>query len=791
MTHRLRWTLNATLTVALMASFQPLASQTSNERSILGLEPGDHRLQNDDIGVILWGPDNAPTLSVGKSDVWDRRNPASSKPVITLEQIIQGAKEGDPSVINGAAYYNAYNLYDFPCPKPVGQLILKLHFMGADGTLAVDRQERATRLKATNGTKSVDLRLFVSAVRNLISIGGEAKGLEAGDLEVRLYRHRDTIVPGGELNPTLGPKTHSATDFEQLPMPRADQADAVFWIAQDFPAERTFPEGFTSVLAAQVVGPEATFAATEGETGLGTPMLAEKEGRIDHGTYKRYTPVNESPGSSATATVGSLNGPFQIFATVATTQEDPNPVDRARQQLREAIVMGEEALWKEHEAQLDAYEKRPHARAWTSDGKPVIDATWGGVPYRVRPGGYYGDIPLCSVASTKFCFQDSSIWHGDFHFNELDATGPCIQRQFDSLDAYFRMIYTMLPMAQANAREVYDCAGAMYPLVHYPLKADTVIHTHMTWEQSMEITALLTRPFWQRFLYTWDPDFLRQLAYPVLSDGARFYADFLRLGEDGLYHVFPTVSPEHRGITKDLKFNRDSQSGITLIRYHLRAAAEGAGLLDVDEEEAHHWREIAEKMPDYPTIPTPEGPIFIDVEGAEPIEYNIAVPLSAVFWGDDIGLDSPPDQLATAWRTLRTIDVWEPHRGYLTRVRRRLGMHLHSDGLSAENFLQSHTGAIHVFPTVTANFEGGFENLGAQGGFVLSATRTKEGVRSVTVSSLAGNTCKLARFWFENDKVRVEDPTTGGVVPVRLSDEYLTFETLAGREYRVGVERDE
>jgi len=175
---------------------------------------------------------------------------------------------------------------------------------------------------------------------------------------------------------------------------------------------------------------------------------------------------------------------------------------------------------------LARYEAQPHARAWSADGSLKVDVPWGGLPYRARPFGYYGDVAICSVDSTKFCFQDSSMWHADFHFNEVNATGLCLQRQFDALDSYFVMIRALLPMAQANAREVYGCAGAMYPLVHYPLKAKTIIHSHITWEQSMEITAMLAKPFWLRFLYTWDRDFLRRTAYPLMREGARFYGGF-------------------------------------------------------------------------------------------------------------------------------------------------------------------------------------------------------------------------------------------------------------------------
>lgn len=761
---------------------------SAEDVSILGLEPGSTRLANDDVGVILWGPNHSPTLNVGKSDVWDRRLP-KEKPVITMKDIVRMAEAGDPVILDGAAWYTAYNHYDFPCPKPVGQVIFRLPFLDDGGTLSLDVEPRRITLVARHGEKRLTLRVFVSSVRNLIVVHGHGTGLEKGDVAIRLYRHRDTIVPGGELHPTIAGK-HSPQDFEQLPMPRAGLSGDGIWIAQDFPPERTFPEGFTAMMAAKVEGAVASRVFEEGKTNLGTPMTAEKEGRITHMLTKRYTPINEAPGSAATLILDALEGAFTAYVAVVTTQDAADPSAHSALLLDEAARAGLDTLWKEHTSQLDAYEARPRARVWSDDGNVLVDSVWGGVPYRLRPDGYYGDVPLCSVDSTKFCYQDSSAWHADFHFNEIDATAPCMLRQFDMLDSYFRMIRALLPMAQANAREVYGCSGAMYPLVHYPLRADTVIHSHVTWEQSIEITALLVRPFWLRFLYTYDTEFLRESAYPVMREGARFYADFLKLEADGLYHVFPTVSPEHRGITKGLAFNRDSQSGITLIRYHLNATAQAASLLGEDAEEARKWKDIAGRMPDYPVADTPDGTVYVDVAGAQPIEYNIPVPLSAVFWGDDIGLESPPETLALARRTLEHINVWEPHRGYLKRVRARLGVVAPEDGISLENVLQSYTHVIRVFPAVPENFSGGFENLGAQGAFVVSAARTSHGVRSVRLSSLAGNHCLLANPWPDGD-ARVVDVTSARTVVHAESRSLIAFATVAWHDYLVTHASDE
>ncbi len=109
--------------LCIMLSLVLLAQPDETGSSVLSSEPGTRRLCNDDVGVIVWGPDTAPTLSVGKSDLWDRRKAAPIEPVLTLARIMEMARAGDPAILNGKRYYTAYGSYDFPCPKPVGQII--------------------------------------------------------------------------------------------------------------------------------------------------------------------------------------------------------------------------------------------------------------------------------------------------------------------------------------------------------------------------------------------------------------------------------------------------------------------------------------------------------------------------------------------------------------------------------------------------------------------------------------------------------------------------------------------
>jgi hypothetical protein len=101
-----------------------------------------------------------------------------------------------------------------------------------------------------------------------------------------------------------------------------------------------------------------------------------------------------------------------------------------------------------------------------------------------------------------------------------------------------------------------------------------------------------------------------------------------------------------------------------------------------------------------------------------------------------------------------------------------------------ENFVQSHTGVIHVFPVVPDDFEGGFERLGAQGAFVISAERAKDGVRALTIASLAGNPCVLANPWPEKT-IKVIDLETAREVSTETAGRTLHFRTVRDHRYRV------
>ena len=704
------------------------------------------RLENDIVGVRLWGPATQPTLSLGRSDIWDRRWFAERQPLITLAQIRElamAAKLNEVAPNPNLTAYSLYNRYDFPCPKTGAQVILGTPF--GLSTEATRHADQSVSLVVQGKERQMTARLWVAALRPLVIVEIQAEGLAPPDLWVRLYRHWDTIVPGEPVDPTLG-GAKSGTDFERLPAPRAQQAESLWGIQQDLPRELTFPDGFRVVAAATSLGAEPACEVRQEVKGLGTPLWAEKEGRLDHGIVKRYTPINEAAGAAVTATFTTLPKRFAIAVALTTTQDDPDPWGLASRMLQEVRALGIEGLRREQAAALRRATRTNPAMA-TVDGAVVLAAPTLVWPNLRKPGGYYSDVPLCTVGDTKFCFQDAGLWHNDFHLNEIRAEGLLTLGQFEEVLSYCQMIRTLLPQAQDNAREVYDLPGAMYPLVNFPLRCRGVPHTNLTWEQDMGLNGLVSKPLWLYYRYTGDRTFLRELAYPVLRECSRFLQAYLQSEPDGHLHFLPTVSPEHWGLTTRFEHNRDCTSALTLTRYLFRAASTAAEILGEDGQERAQWKAAAERLAPYPTFETANGLVWVDVAGARPIEYNIPVPLSPVFWGDEVGLDSPPETLALARRTLEQIQVWPPHRGYLDAfVRPRLGLLRKGASLGAENFLQSYQ-SLRLFPAIPLEADVAIENFAAEGGFRVSAQCRKGEIQGVRIRSVVGGLCRVAHPW--------------------------------------------
>ena len=759
--------------------------------------------------VSLWGPAHRPTLSLGKTDVWDRRR--YYEPPLTLAQIKKMTARGDPMPSNRANHYRSWAAYDFPCTKPVGQIIVLCPDLeDADQPVAVTRcNEGTTTLRITKGHTSAQLTYLPMMTRNLVAIDAEFQGL-GNAVSLRLYRHQDinarnTSIFGalnsGDLQELPLPGALKGYDYEKdtnpdhgpLDPPVSGSDGRHFWIQQRLPAERTFPEGFEYVMAAAVTGP-ATVETVEGKTGLGTlPRLNPKQQeRINSKApfwkaMPNYEPIRNAAGAAAAATLPvQQNLHVTFLVSVVTSAEAVNPLEEAKRRLARAEAEGYPALVAENAAWYRAlYERREKGRIFRGNAdfakRHVKEAfrSWTLAHHNAcdpDPTRYEAAV------SYNYLEQDWDPWHGLPCYNELFFTAEHVRNRSDRLSYYYKLVNLWLPACKKNAFEVFGLPGAA--LLHGylpPINPDEYAHCSGTWEFCMEIPAQVLKCLWDCFDYGGDECFLAETVHPALRETAIFYSHYATPADYGAYHIVPTVSAEHWGWTPDFERNRDSTSALCMFKWLLEKAAVASEILGCDADLRDRWREVAANLAPFPTHETAEGPVFTDVLGVNPVgvEYNWFAGVYPTELADEINLDSSSEEKQMMLRTARLVKGWN--------VKNIPALLAAENGTEPEQLINSRSGRIHLFPAVPDGATIAFRDMQARGGFEVSAECVEGEVTFVRLHSRRNLTCQLMNPWPGRALLVREEATNR---PVRheldtANGECVLFSAKAGYRYSV------
>ncbi len=347
-------------------------------------------------------------------------------------------------------------------------------------------------------------------------------------------------------------------------------------------------------------------------------------------------------------------------------------------------------------------------------------------------------------------------------------------------------------------------------------------YIHHVWGFTQGVSGFAVQPLWWHYKYAPDRKLLENVVYPAVRDIAVFQAELMdgcERTDDGRVVLGPSVSPEHWGWTKDFARNRNGTFDIAIFRYMFQAAIEGATTLDCDEDLRARWRKALGQLPTYPTT-AGEQPVVVDVQDAPPITYNIAVPAVPVFPGDVVTWFSPAAEKELFARTidgcqwngnnsaiilsvararlsmpgtldwLRT-ELESRMRPNGTLTLNRLGYGVNDNGHYTEQFgasmavsellLQSVGDIIRVFPAWPQGKRAQFQNLRAQGGFLVSADMVEGDVKHLAVTSTVGGRLRLLSPWQKINVVRNGNPEAlaiddrGIVVLDTQPDDHLVF----------------
>lgn len=787
-------------------------------------------LGNGDLSTSVYQTADCIIWKFGKSDVWDRRLDLSDDPPPAhIDEIARGIQVegwkcgpygGPVSAIRGASDPErmrelcqgappSYHQKPYPCPKPVGELAMYLpsdhRGMRIEQVLAIEDAAIRIRCSWPSGLELTTNTIVHPSINALLvrwEIRGWNNDSKTGNsippVRFAVYRWADPTVEDFRAR-FFGNYRHSLAavgndpKVTALPPPQLRNVDGQWTVEQKFPPEQTFPDGFGYLLTPYA--PDCTIESLEGgETGEARLHILPQIATTDSWIAVAVSTESDDDGAGAQMK--------RVHELLKSQDSDPLP-----------------KRWEEESRQKSG-------TFWSRSSLSMTDKTLEDLWYQtlhVRRCTYRADVypPGLFLPSTV---QDYSHWHGDYHTNynfQQPFWGDCAANHAELADAFFKGMEHFLMMGRKIAKDYYGCRGAFIQLTGYPIQSEEDCLGVVPMGRMAYMTGFVASNYWIRYRTTMDKRWLAEVGYPALRDFALFFTDFMKKGDDGRYHIFPSNQGED-GFSGDPMDYTDRAMVIRHARYCLRAAALASEELETDQTLRKTWRTMIEHM-----APA-EGDQIIDAEYYRTSRDEACPPEFLSGIGHDrvtirreeaakaaVALLHERDSWLWMWYCGKLPWVWMtairndafvadrdiPHiRGLIERWKHRngilwamsVGSYGHSGAWSEslgviaplqEMMLQSWDGVIRVFPFCPTDLSARFENWRAEGAFLVSASREEGTISDIKIHSEQGQQCTVANPW--TGECIVSNNLDERIPLKQEADDLVSFETTAGEIYTV------
>ncbi|GJM64181.1 glycosyl hydrolase family 95 catalytic domain-containing protein [Persicobacter diffluens] len=165
--------------------------------------------------------------------------------------------------------------------------------------------------------------------------------------------------------------------------------------------------------------------------------------------------------------------------------------------------------------------------------------------------------------------------------------------------SYFDYHERLIEQYKINAKQFYGASG-----IHIPSHTSTHgLNNHYDETWCMEYwnagggwTASF---FYDYYLYTGDLKFLKERAFPFISEALAFWEDFLIIGEDGKYLVNPSYSPENNPLEHQWQNCINATMDIVVVKELLNNWIAAAKKLGVSKKEIRAKEKMLTLLPEY------------------------------------------------------------------------------------------------------------------------------------------------------------------------------------------------
>lgn len=787
-------------------------------------------LGNGGLGAVVVTRPDAVVVHLGHNSVWDERiDESHAHEMLTFDEVFQRLKDMDPSLASvfedpwWADYVErmetAYNK-PYPRPYPCGSVIL-----GIDSRVTT---VLGHSLDISDGLCTVALKHHQ----------------EDWLVDIFVDQEHDRLwlrVTG----PADSPHAHPVRRVRLLPDPDGADASEATELSVNEEAKATTEAGEKTLRDSVSEGPSTThqFSFIEklptldnsaGADNKVIELVIHSSQELGRGTRLNWfgniediPPLERIPASGPELSLAvdllvGVTGEKPLVSSISP-KKFPQERDGA---LRRAV-----AEWEKY---------------WNLSAVSLSDHFLESVWYR---NTYFAH---CAIRKGRTCpglfgnwsYRDiGTAWHGDYHMNyntQQPFWGTFSSNRVESHEPYVDMVHSLLPISRSWARDYFELEGACFPHSAYPVPMTVVPYPVPTWGWEISETPWAVQSLWWHYRYTQDVPFLRDRAFEPLREAVAFMVSFMERPEtkgpqwgDDFWHIFPTVVPEVYSVSPDLRFMADCLADLTLFRFILKAFDEACEVLETDVDGLRsRAKNVLDKLPPYPVAKTEEGPVWVAVSGENPEQvYNIPIPGMVVFPGEDVSLDSPPNDIDVSMRSISRQRTEGGNDLVFKHMQAaRLGMlnleqfareirysmlgngtcadmvssvHGRYDdttdfafmagmGIWVENFslpavindslLHGHTDIFRLFPNVGGMSHAAFSQLRTVGAFLVSAEYRDGRVEWVDIYSERGGVAKLLSPWVGSVRAsggKRVDILPGGVLSILMEPgETITLSEL-------------
>ncbi|MBP3442927.1 MAG: hypothetical protein J6L62_09010 [Clostridia bacterium] len=428
----------------------------------------------------------------------------------------------------------------------------------------------------------------------------------------------------------------------------------------------------------------------------------------------------------------------------------------------------------------------------------------------------------------NFITDDFFPWAGDYHMNyNYEAPYYCIfsSNHPELFDGYMAPINDMSEEA-AKFAGFFGCKGYAFPVSFGPKaldvysQADCKEHGVLFLGQKSHAAYACVIPLMHWFS-TYDKEYARENYYDFVLNVAAFWEDYL-VRKNGRYIIKKDAAheiPYYRG-EKFRYITHCGQVGtvnainsLGLVKMLFDGIYDMAKELGLNEEKYALWEDIIENLSDFPTFIKRGKKCFRYSKRGIRWRNENTVGLQHIYPASQIGFSSGEKLLKIAKNTYFINDRRLDDNGsnsYLPAGARigvdpdfliegihqnikefalpnRMFRH-HGGGIEHlttipatinEMLLQGYEGVIRLFPCWNKKSPASFENLRADGAFLVSAKLENEKISSVKIKSLKGRTCNVESA----DIKSVVRESDGKKVDFRRNGDIASFETQTNESY--------